>query len=219
MIELKGIVKIYDKNVSDKPALNNVNLTIDDGELVSVIGPSGSGKSTLLNIIGCMDRATEGQYILNGVDVYSCSRKKYDLLRKDNIGFVFQHFALMDKFTAYENIELPLLAQNIKRTQRNRMINDAMERLGILSEKGKMPSKMSGGQQQRVAIARALVTGCNILLADEPTGALDQATGREVIRILKEINASGTTVIIVTHDSGIAEQTNRIIEICDGELV
>lgn len=162
MIELKGIVKIYDKNVSDKPALNNVNLTIDDGELVSVIGPSGSGKSTLLNIIGCMDRATEGQYILNGVDVYSCSRKKYDLLRKDNIGFVFQHFALMDKFTAYENIELPLLAQNIKRTQRNRMINDAMERLGILSERGKMPSKMSGGQQQTVrltAFVRASARG------------------------------------------------------------
>lgn len=219
MIELSNITKIYDINVEDKKALDSVSLTIEDGEFVAIIGPSGSGKSTLLNIIGCMDTATEGTYKLNGQIVTSMSAKQIQKVRRDNIGFVFQHFALMDYYTAYENIELPLLARNEKSKKRKELVIKTMEELGILQEINKIPGKMSGGQRQRVAIARALVTGCNILLADEPTGALDQKTGGEVLELLKEINKKGTTVIIVTHDMNIAKQTNRIIEIVDGKIV
>lgn len=219
MIELSNITKIYDINVEDKKALDSVSLTIEDGEFVAIIGPSGSGKSTLLNIIGCMDTATEGEYILNGQEVTSMNQKQIQKVRRDNIGFVFQHFALMDYYTAYENIELPLLARNEKARKRKELVIKTMEELGILQEINKIPGKMSGGQRQRVAIARALVTGCNILLADEPTGALDQKTGGEVLELLKEINKKGTTVIIVTHDMNIAKQTNRIIEIVDGKIV
>ncbi|MBQ4282901.1 MAG: ABC transporter ATP-binding protein [Lachnospira sp.] len=219
MIKLENIVKIYDANVENKRALDDVNLTIEDGEFVAVIGPSGSGKSTLLNIIGCMDSATEGTYELNGQEVTKMNAKQVQKVRRDNIGFVFQHFALMDYYTAYENIELPLLARNEKSKNRKKLVIKTMEELGILAEINKVPGKMSGGQRQRVAIARALVTGCNILLADEPTGALDQNTGKEVLELLKEINKKGTTVIIVTHDMNIAKQANRVIEIVDGKIV
>lgn len=219
MIKLENIVKIYDVNVENKRALDDVSLNIEDGEFVAIIGPSGSGKSTLLNIIGCMDSATEGTYELNGQNVTKMSAKQIQNTRRDNIGFVFQHFALMDYYTAYENIELPLLARNEKSKERKKLVTKTMEELGILGEINKVPGKMSGGQRQRVAIARALVTGCNILLADEPTGALDQNTGKEVLELLKEINSKGTTVIIVTHDMNIAKQANRIIEIVDGKIV
>ncbi len=219
MVKLENIVKIYDVDVENKRALDGVTLSIEDGEFVAIIGPSGSGKSTLLNIIGCMDTATGGTYELNGQAVTGMSAKQIQKVRRDNIGFVFQHFALMDYYTAYENIELPLLARNEKARKRKELVIKTMEELGILSEINKIPGKMSGGQRQRVAIARALVTGCNILLADEPTGALDQNTGKEVLELLKEINAKGTTVIIVTHDMNIAKQANRIIEIVDGKIV
>ncbi len=219
MIKLENIVKIYDVNVENKRALDDVSLTVEDGEFVAIIGPSGSGKSTLLNIIGCMDSATEGTYELNGQNVTKMNAKQIQNTRRDNIGFVFQHFALMDYYTAYENIELPLLARNEKSKERKKLVTKTMEELGILGEINKVPGKMSGGQRQRVAIARALVTGCNILLADEPTGALDQNTGKEVLELLKEINSKGTTVIIVTHDMNIAKQANRIIEIVDGKIV
>lgn len=219
MIKLDNIVKIYDANIENKRALDDVSLTIEDGEFVAIIGPSGSGKSTLLNIIGCMDSATEGNYELNGQEVTKMNAKQVQKVRRDNIGFVFQHFALMDYYTAYENIELPLLARNEKSKNRKKLVIKTMEELGILKQINKIPSKMSGGQRQRVAIARALVTGCNILLADEPTGALDQNTGKEVLELLKDINKKGTTVIIVTHDMNIAKQANRIIEIVDGKLV
>lgn len=219
MIRLENITKIYDINVENKKALDNVSLTINDGELVSIMGPSGSGKSTLLNIIGCMDSATSGKYYIDEVDITASKKAEIDKYRKDKIGFVFQHFALMDYYTAYENIELPLLVKNVKRKQRKKVIDEHMKAMGIFDVRNKIPAKMSGGQRQRVAIARALVTGCSVLLADEPTGALDQATGKEVMQILKEINAKGTTVIIVTHDINIANQTDKIIEICDGKIV
>lgn len=218
MIELNNIVKIYDINVENKRALDDVSLKIEDGELVAIMGPSGSGKSTLLNIIGCMDSATSGTYMLDGVDMSACRGGKLQEYRKEKIGFVFQHFALMDYYTAYENIELPLLARNVKRKDRKVQINRQLEALGITDVKDKVPSKMSGGQRQRVAIARALVTGCSVLLADEPTGALDQATGKEVINILKQVNSTGKTVIVVTHDESVAKQMNRIIRICDGRI-
>lgn len=219
MIRLDNITKIYNEKVDDTKALDSVSLTIEDGEFVSIMGASGSGKSTLLKIIGCMDTATSGTYCLDDVNVTASSRSQVDKLRKSRIGFVFQHFALMDYYTAYENIELPLLAANVKRKERKRIILKQMEHLGILSEKDKLPGKMSGGQQQRVAIARALVTDADIILADEPTGALDQKTGHEVLELLKEINMSGKTVIIVTHDEGIAKLTDRIIMISDGKIM
>jgi len=192
MIRLENITKIYNEKVDDTKALDDVSLKIEDGEFVSVMGASGSGKSTLLKIIGCMDSPTSGKYYLDDTEVTAASRSQVHKLRKEKIGYVFQHFALMDYYTAYENIELPLLAANVKRKER---------------------------QQQRVAIARALVTNADIILADEPTGALDQKTGHEVLELLKEINKSGKTVIIVTHDEGIAKMTDRIITISDGRIV
>ena len=219
MIRLENITKIYNEKVDDTKALDDVSLKIEDGEFVAVMGASGSGKSTLLKIIGCMDTPTAGKYFLDNTEVTVASRSQVHKLRKEKIGYVFQHFALMDYYTAYENIELPLLAANVKRKERKRIILKQMEHLGILSERNKLPGKMSGGQQQRVAIARALVTNADIILADEPTGALDQKTGHEVLELLKEINKSGKTVIIVTHDEGIAKMTNRIITISDGKIV
>ena len=219
MIRLENITKIYNEKVDDTKALDDVSLKIEDGEFISVMGASGSGKSTLLKIIGCMDSPTSGKYFLDDTEVTAASRSQVHKLRKEKIGYVFQHFALMDYYTAYENIELPLLAANVKRKERKRIILKQMEHLGILSERNKLPGKMSGGQQQRVAIARALVTNADIILADEPTGALDQKTGREVLELLKEINKSGKTVIIVTHDEGIAKMTDRIITISDGRIV
>ena len=218
MIRLENITKIYNEKVDDTKALDDVSLKIEDGEFVAVMGASGSGKSTLLKIIGCMDTPTAGKYFLDDTEVTAASRSQVHKLRKEKIGYVFQHFALMDYYTAYENIELPLLAANVKRKERKRIILKQMEHLGILSERNKLPGKMSGGQQQRVAIARALVTDADIILADEPTGALDQKTGHEVLELLKEINKSGKTVIIVTHDEGIAKMTDRIITISDGKI-
>ena len=215
----RNIMKIYNEKVDDTKALDDVSLKIEDGEFISVMGASGSGKSTLLKIIGCMDTPTAGKYFLDDTEVTAASRSQVHKLRKEKIGYVFQHFALMDYYTAYENIELPLLAANVKRKERKRIILKQMEHLGILSERNKLPGKMSGGQQQRVAIARALVTNADIILADEPTGALDQKTGHEVLELLKEINKSGKTVIIVTHDEGIAKMTDRIITISDGRIV
>ena len=215
MIRLENVIKIYGEDYEKKIALNNICLEIKDGEFVAVTGPSGSGKSTLLNIIGCMDIPTKGRYYLDDTDITLKTKSQIEDIRKEKVGFVFQHFALMDYYTAYENIELPLIIKNIKRSERKRLVNEQLKLLGIEEVKDHIPSKMSGGQRQRVAIARALVSGCNILLADEPTGALDQATGREVMELLKEINKRGTTVIIVTHDINIANQTERIIEICE----
>ena len=219
MIRLDKITKIYDAKVENKKVLDEVSLTIDNGEFVAIMGPSGSGKSTLLNIIGCMDSVTDGSYYVDDIEVSRLNKSDIHRFRKKNIGFVFQYFALMDYYTAYENIELPLLANNIRRKDRKRIINEQLKKLNIVEEKDKLPKKMSGGQQQRVAIARALVTNADIILADEPTGALDQSTGQEVINILREINNQGKTVVLVTHDINIASNTNRIINICDGKII
>ena len=219
MIELKGISKIYQQNTSPSVALEEVSLTIGQGELVAVMGPSGSGKSTLLNIIGCMDTPTSGTYLLDGVDVAASSRNRQQKLRKEKISFVFQHFALMDMYTAYENVEVPLTARNVKRGKRKKIIEQCLEEMGIGDLKKRYPNQMSGGQKQRTAIARALAAGTPIVLCDEPTGALDQKTGQEVINVLKQINQNGVTVIIVTHDPQIAAQTDRILYILDGKIV
>ena len=217
MIRLDKITKIYDAKVENKKALDEVSLTIDNGEFVAIMGPSGSGKSTLLNIIGCMDSVTDGSYYVDDIEVSRLNKLDIHRFRKKNIGFVFQHFALMDYYTAYENIELPLLANNIRRKDRKRIINEQFKKLNIVEEKDKLPKKMSGGQQQRVAIARALITKPQIILADEPTGALDSKTSVEVMELLKTLNAEeGVTTIVVTHESGVANETNKIVHIKDG---
>ena len=217
-LEIVDLKKGFGSGETRQEVLRGMNFSVAKGEFCVLLGPSGSGKSTLLNIIGCMDIPTKGRYYLDDTDITLKTKSQIEDIRKEKIGFVFQHFALMDYYTAYENIELPLIIKNIKRSERKGLVNEQLKLLGIEEVKDHIPSKMSGGQRQRVAIARALVSGCNILLADEPTGALDQATGREVMELLKEINKRGTTVIIVTHDINIANQTERIIEICDGKI-
>ena len=218
MIRLDKITKIYDAKVENKKVLDEVSLTIDNGEFVAIMGPSGSGKSTLLNIIGCMDSVTDGSYYVDDIEVSRLNKSDIHRFRKKNIGFVFQHFALMDYYTAYENIELPLLANNIRRKDRKRIINEQLKKLNIVEEKDKLPKKMSGGQQQRVAIARALVTNADIILADEPTGALDTKSGEQVMNIFTKLNAEGTTIVMVTHEEEVAAYSSRRIVLRDGKI-
>ena len=220
MIRLENITKIYNEKVDDTKALDDVSLKIEDGEFVAVMGASGSGKSTLLKIIGCMDTPTAGKYFLDNTEVTVASRSQVHKLRKEKIGYVFQHFALMDYYTAYENIELPLLAANVKRKERKRIILKQMEHLGILSERNKLPGKMSGGQQQRVAIARALAMEPKALLFDEPTSALDPELVGDVLDVMKSLAKEGMTMIVVTHEMGFARDVaDRVIFMADGYVV
>ena len=218
MIRLENITKIYNEKVDDTKALDDVSLKIEDGEFVSVMGASGSGKSTLLKIIGCMDSPTSGKYYLDDTEVTAASRSQVHKLRKEKIGYVFQHFALMDYYTAYENIELPLLAANVKRKERKRIILKQMEHLGILSERNKLPGKMSGGQQQRVSIGRALMNSPAVVLADEPTGALDSKSGEQIMELFQKLNEEGVTIVMITHDPHIASNAKRMVKIIDGEI-
>ena len=199
MIRLENITKIYNEKVDDTKALDDVSLKIEDGEFVAVMGASGSGKSTLLKIIGCMDTPTAGKYFLDNTEVTVASRSQVHKLRKEKIGYVFQHFALMDYYTAYENIELPLLAANVKRKERKRIILKQMEHLGILSERNKLPGKMSGGQQQRLCIARALAVQPEVLLMDEPTSALDPISTSKIEDLAMELKKD-YTIVMVTHN-------------------
>lgn len=220
MIQLNNVVKIYNKGTSSAvAALNGVTLTIGDGEFVSIMGPSGSGKSTLLHILGCMDTMTEGEYELDGIRVQDLKPEQLHKIRGSKISFVFQQFALMNTYTVFENVELPLLSQKVGKKERKRIVNEKLNQLGIADLSRKLPGKISGGQQQRTAIARALASGSSIILADEPTGALDQHTSQEVMEVLKEINEEGKTIIIVTHDPNIASRTKRCIQIVDGRIV
>lgn len=212
MIRLENITKIYNEKVDDTKALDDVSLKIEDGEFVSVMGASGSGKSTLLKIIGCMDSPTSGKYYLDDTEVTAVSRSQVHKLRKEKIGYVFQHFALMDYYTAYENIELPLLAANVKRKDRKRIILKQMEHLGILSEKDKLPGKMSGGQQQRVAIARALAMNPEMLFFDEPTSALDPEITAGILKVLRQLADEKMTMIIVTHEIEFARKVARTLQ-------
>jgi putative ABC transport system ATP-binding protein len=219
MIQLDNIEKVYKGNGISTTALNGVSLEIADGELIAIVGPSGSGKTTLLNIIGCMDTVSGGRYLCNDVEVSALKNRKIEKFRKDNISFVFQQFALLNDYTVYENIELPLRVKNLSKKARKKIVREVLEKLKIAELEKKYPTQISGGQQQRCAIARAIVAGGNVILADEPTGALDGMTGQEILDVLKELHQEGKTVIIVTHDMKIAEQTERIIHIEDGKII
>jgi len=219
MIQLKNITKVYKNGDNNLFALKGINIEIQKGDFVAVMGASGSGKTTLLNILGCMDRATEGEYIFDGQMVSGFSNLKADLFRSEHIGFVFQNFALLKDYTLRENVEIPLRANNIPKKKRNALSDEILIRVGLGDYIKSFPTKISGGQQQRCAIARALVTGTDLILADEPTGALDSKTGQEIIDLLKEVNNEGKTVIIVTHDEKIANQAKRVIRLADGKII
>ncbi len=218
MIDLKNIYKVYQMGDNEVFALNDVSLHIDDKEFVSIIGPSGSGKSTLMNILGCLDVPTKGTYTLDGYDVGSKTEDELAAIRNEKIGFVFQGFNLLQKLSAVENVELPLIYQGVPAKQRRERAQKALESVGLGSRIDHKPTELSGGQQQRVAIARALITNPPIILGDEPTGNLDSKSGQEVMEIFKELHRKGNTIILITHDAHVAEQAQRVIKIQDGKL-
>ena len=216
MIETKNLVKEYELGTQRVKALNGINLSVDKGEFISIMGPSGSGKTTLMNIIGCLDTPTNGSYNLNNKPVSKLSDDELAKIRNEEIGFVFQSFHLLARNSALNNVMLPLKYAGCKESEAIERSNLALEKVGLSDRKNHSPSELSGGQQQRVAIARALVNNPSILFADEPTGNLDSKTGTDVMNLFKELNESGQTIILITHEDSIAEQSNRIITIMDG---
>ena len=220
LIEIKDIYKIYNEGKeSEVRALDGVSLTIDRGEFVAIIGASGSGKSTLMNILGCLDIPSYGDYHLDGQDITDQSDRQLAHIRNKEIGFIFQGYNLIPALTAYENVELPLIYQGVSILKRRDIVMDALEKVGMADRWKHKPAEMSGGQQQRVAIARAIATHPPIIMADEPTGALDSRTGRHVLEILHKLNDEGVTIILITHDNGIAATAKRIVRISDGRIV
>lgn len=218
MIQLVNISKSYQIGTNKVEALDDVSFCIKQGEFIAIVGPSGSGKSTLMNILGILDKATIGEYYLNKKNLTGLSPKKVAKIRNEKIGFIFQQFNLMPRLTSFENIELPLIYRGVGKVERKREVLNSLERVGLLDKQKHLPAQLSGGQQQRIAIARAITGKPEILLADEPTGALDSKTGAEVMELLKEIHQEGNTLIIITHDINIAKQAERILEIKDGKL-
>ncbi len=219
IIELRNVKKEYTTGGETVEALKGVDISVGEGDFIAITGSSGSGKTTLLTIMGCMEKATEGEIYIEEKNSDAYSDKEKSLLRAGTVSFVFQNFALMDKYTAYENIELPLLNAHIKHKERKKRILEAAEQLGILDQLEKKPREMSGGQQQRVAIARALVSSPKVILADEPTGALDADNTKKIMEILSDINKRGTAVVVVTHEKEVAAYAKRTIRMEDGCIV
>ncbi len=218
MIQFKDVSKIYKMGDSELRALDHANLHVRQGEFVSIIGPSGSGKSTLMNIMGCLDTADEGEYILDGISIDKYSENELARIRNKKIGFIFQSFNLISNLSAEENVELPLIYQKVGASERRERVREALEKVELYSRKGHLPTQLSGGQQQRVAIARAMASRPSIFLADEPTGNLDQKTGKQIMRMFHELHDSGNTIVLITHDEGVAAQAQRSIRIMDGHV-
>ena len=219
MIELHDLSKVYRTSDMETTALNNINLEISEGEFIAIMGPSGCGKSTLLNILGMLDTPNSGSYNFLGEDVANCSERELAIVRKQNIGFIFQSFNLIDELTVAENVELPLLYQKMPAKDRAERVQQVLERVNIAHRADHRPQQLSGGQQQRVAVARAVVTNPNLILADEPTGNLDTTNGEEVLNLLGQLNGDGTTIIMVTHDQGHADHASRVVHMLDGRVL
>ena len=220
LIDIRDLYKIYNENKeSEVRALDGVSLQIDQGEFVAIVGQSGSGKSTLMNVLGCLDIPTYGEYYLNGTDVTSLNDRQLARIRNHEIGFIFQGYNLIPELDALENVTLPLIYQGVSVWEREDMAREALRRVGMEDRAHHRPSEMSGGQQQRVAIARAIATHPPIIMADEPTGALDYKTGRHVLEILQQLCLGGTTVLLITHDEGIASTARRVVRLADGKII
>ena len=220
LIQLQNVYKIYGEGLeSEVRALDGVSLEIEAGEFVAVVGQSGSGKSTMMNVLGCLDIPTRGDYYLDGTDVRELSDKELSRIRNKQIGFIFQQYNLIQSLTVLENVELPLIYQGIPADRRREMALEALDRVGLAERTKHKPAEMSGGQQQRTALARAIATKPPIIMADEPTGALDSKTGQHVLGILRDLYREGTTVLLITHDNGIAATARRVIRLSDGKVV
>ena len=220
LIELRDVYKIYSEGLeSEVRALDGISLTIDHGEFVAVVGQSGCGKSTLMNVLGCLDIPTRGTYLLDGTDVQELSDGQLSRIRNQEIGFIFQQYNLIQTLTVQENVELPLIYRGIDPIDRKELALEALERVGLADRRKHYPTQMSGGQQQRVAIARAISTHPPVIMADEPTGALDSRTGQQVLKFLQQLNKEGSTIILITHDNGIAATAPRMVRLSDGKVI
>jgi putative ABC transport system ATP-binding protein len=219
MIKTKSLQKVYTTEEVETTALNNINLEVYEGEYVAIMGPSGCGKSTLLNVLGMIDKPSSGEYLFLGEDVSGYSERKRAGLRKNNIGFVFQSFNLIDELTVSENVELPLLYLGYSASARRKRVNEVLEQMQLVPRKNHFPQQLSGGQQQRVAVARAVVARPKLILADEPTGNLDSVHGEEVMQMMGKLHDEGTTIVMVTHSPSYAEYSQRIIHLFDGNVV
>lgn len=219
MIKIEDMFKIYKMGPNKVYALNGISLNVKPNEFVSIVGPSGSGKSTLMNMIGCLDKPTSGQYSIDGKEVSKMKDNELADIRNNKIGFIFQSFNLLPKLTAVENVELPLVYMGIGRKERRKMAKEALERVGLGDRLEHKPTELSGGQQQRVAIARALSSKPPLILADEPTGALDTKSGEEIMGMIRELHDEGKTIVLITHELYIAEQAERIIKLQDGKVI
>lgn len=219
LIELINVCKTYNPGNNEVEALKDISLSIKKGEFIAIVGSSGSGKSTLMNILGCLDVANSGEYLLDGTDVATLTDDALSIIRNKKIGFIFQGFNLIQSLNAVENVELPLIYRGIRRTERRELSVEALKKVGLGDRLTHLPTEMSGGQQQRVAIARAIAARPPILLADEPTGNLDKKSGEAVMDILLDLNEEGKTVILITHDMEVAAKAKRIVRVSDGEIV